>query len=103
MKVKLRDLIEINFLKYTSVNLHLPARVWNPIGASTNHFIVRITPFAAVVLNSKDKAPYFAYIEVLSTDDKNTDEVPPKMLEASLIDEASNINVEREVRGRRSS
>jgi len=79
------------------VNLHLPARVWNPIGASTNHFIVRITPFAAVVLNSKDKAPYFAYIEVLSTDDKNTDEVPPKMLEASLIDEASNINVEREV------
>ena len=71
--------------------------MWNPIGESTNHFIVRITPFAAVVLNSKDKAPYFAYIEVLSTDDKNADPVPPKMLEASLIDETANINVEREV------
>jgi len=79
------------------VNLHLPARVWNPIGSDTNHFIVRITPFAAVVLNSKDKAPYFAYIEVLTTEDKNMDEIPPKMLEASLIDENASINVEREV------
>ena len=71
--------------------------MWNPIGSDTNHFIVRITPFAAVVLNSKDKAPYFAYIEVLNTEDKNIDEIPPKMLEASLIDETANINVEREV------
>jgi len=72
------------------VNLHLPSRVWNPISDDTNHFIVRITPSAAVVLNSKDKAPYFAYIEVLKTNDKNIDETPSKMLEASLLEEPHN-------------
>ena len=52
-----------------------------------------------MVLNSKDKAPYFAYIEVLTTEDKNLDEIPPKLLEASLLDETGNINLhtEREI------
>ncbi|CAG5094279.1 Oidioi.mRNA.OKI2018_I69.XSR.g13415.t1.cds [Oikopleura dioica] len=45
------------------LNLHLPRRVWNPIASELSHFVLRITPAAAVVLNSKDKAPYFAYLE----------------------------------------
>ena len=70
------------------MNLHLPDRVWNPIAGDTSHFVVRITPSAAVVLNSKDKAPYFAYMEVLTTSARVSDDLPTKMLEASLIDEA---------------
>ena len=60
-------------------------------------FLVRITPSAAVVLNSKDKAPYFAYIEVLNTNDKNIDETPSKMLEASLLEEQNNLSDQREI------
>ena len=57
-----------------------------------SQFQVRITPSAAVVLNSKDKAPYFAYVEVLETEDKNIDQIPQKMLEASLLsDETGNL------------
>lgn len=79
------------------LNLHLPDRVWNPIACETAHFVVRITPSAAVVLNSKDKAPYFAYMEVLLTSDRKNDELPNKMLEASLLDECQGtIIVERE-------
>lgn len=69
------------------LNLYLPDRVWNPIASETDHFVVRITPSAAVVLNSKDKAPYFAYMEVLLTQDRANDDLPHKMLEASLLDE----------------
>ena len=58
--------------------------------------LVRITPSAAVVLNSKDKAPYFAYIEVLNTNDKNIDETPSKMLEASLLEE-NNLSDQKEI------
>jgi len=79
------------------LNLHLPDRVWVPIAEETNHFVVRITPSAAVVLNSKDKAPYFAYMEVLTTSDRVTDDLPQKMLEASLIDEAQGTLIEREL------
>ena len=60
-------------------------------------FLVRITPSAAVVLNSKDKAPYFAYIEVLNTNDKNIDETPSKMLEASLLEEPNNLSDQKEI------
>ena len=77
--------------------MHLPDRVWVPIAEETNHFVVRITPSAAVVLNSKDKAPYFAYMEVLTTADRVTDDLPQKMLEASLIDEAQGTLIEREL------
>ena len=49
------------------LNLNLPARVWLPLYAgSTPHYIVRIPPQAASVLNSKDKAPYIIYCEVVA-------------------------------------
>lgn len=46
------------------LNINLPARVWLPI-QSFPHLVLRIPPGAAVLLNSKDKAPYLVYVEVL--------------------------------------
>lgn len=62
-----------------SLNLNLPARVWLPIHTSVPHLIVRIPPHVAAVLNSKDKAPYIIYVEVLEVDDISTSPVPAKM------------------------
>lgn len=76
------------------LNLRLPMRVWNPIASDLSHFVLRITPAAAVVLNSKDKAPYFAYLEVLLTPDKTNDFVPQKLLESSLLDGSQGPNFE---------
>lgn len=46
------------------LNLNLPARVWLPIHP-VNHMILRIPPGAAVLLNSKDRAPYLVYMEAI--------------------------------------
>ncbi|KAF7255218.1 hypothetical protein EG68_07287 [Paragonimus skrjabini miyazakii] len=51
-----------------NLNLHLPARVWLPVNKA-DHIVLRIPPTAAVCLNSKDKAPYLIYVEVLSCED----------------------------------
>ncbi|XP_076811738.1 phosphatidylinositol 4-kinase beta-like isoform X2 [Clavelina lepadiformis] len=65
------------------LNLNLPARVWLPFHDSQHH-VVRVPPSAGVVLNSKDKAPYLICVEVLICKNKETDEVPAKLLESSL-------------------
>ncbi|CAL8237667.1 unnamed protein product [Boreogadus saida] len=44
------------------LNLSLPGRVWLPTAARPHH-VVRLPPRQAVVLNSKDKAPYLLYVE----------------------------------------
>lgn len=49
-----------------AVDLNLPARVWMPLYEKP-HYVLRIPPHAATVLNSKDKAPYIMYVEVLET------------------------------------
>ncbi|XP_055941151.1 phosphatidylinositol 4-kinase beta-like [Argiope bruennichi] len=65
------------------LNLNLPARVWLPIHSDTmKHLILRIPPQASVVLNSKDKAPYLIYVEVIEVDDIHGSPVPPKMINA---------------------
>ncbi|KAG8197688.1 hypothetical protein JTE90_001612 [Oedothorax gibbosus] len=65
------------------LNLNLPARVWLPIHSKTmKHLILRIPPQASVVLNSKDKAPYLIYVEVIEVDDIHGSAVPPKMINA---------------------
>ncbi|KAG1706180.1 Phosphatidylinositol 4-kinase beta [Nymphon striatum] len=65
----------------STLNLNLPARIWLPIHSNRlSHFIVRVPPQAAVVLNSKDKAPYLIYVEVLEVDDIHTSPVPPKII-----------------------
>ncbi|KAJ1353965.1 hypothetical protein KIN20_010751 [Parelaphostrongylus tenuis] len=53
------------------LNMHLPARVWIPL--SENHIVLNIPPTNSCVLNSKDKAPYCIFVEVLhSTDVRKT-------------------------------
>lgn len=70
-----RLMAELNML-----NLNLPARVWLPIHANIPHHIVRIPPQAAAVLNSKDKAPYILYVEVVEVEDLHSSPVPPKAM-----------------------
>lgn len=62
------------------LNLNLPARVYLPLCATEMpHHVVRIPPQAAVVLNSKDKAPYIIYVEVLEVDNLDTAPVQIKL------------------------
>ncbi|XP_077989707.1 phosphatidylinositol 4-kinase beta-like [Glandiceps talaboti] len=73
------------YAELAMLNLNLPARIWLPFDCiPANHHIVRIPPNAAVVLNSKDKAPYLIYVEVLECEDKNTSPLPTKLLENTL-------------------
>ena len=67
------------------LNLNLPARVWLPLYASTTpHYIVRIPPQAASVLNSKDKAPYIIYCEVVTVPSLGVSPVPAKIVTTNL-------------------
>ncbi|XP_057690883.1 phosphatidylinositol 4-kinase beta isoform X1 [Corythoichthys intestinalis] len=62
------------------LNHKLPARVWLPTAAFEHH-VVRVPHTQAVVLNSKDKAPYLIYVEVLEVDDFETASVPARIPE----------------------
>ncbi|KAL1505880.1 hypothetical protein ABEB36_005335 [Hypothenemus hampei] len=64
----------------TTLNLNLPARVWLPLNTESPHFVVRIPPQVAAVLNSKDKAPYIIYVEVVEVEDLYTSSVPNKIM-----------------------
>ncbi|GMR30150.1 hypothetical protein PMAYCL1PPCAC_00345, partial [Pristionchus mayeri] len=77
-KEKVRRLIsELHIL-----NEHLPTRVWIPLYAtSTPHIVLRIPPDGGCVLNSKDKAPYCIYVEVLQCEDPSSVKVPPRLSE----------------------
>ncbi|CAG5135348.1 unnamed protein product [Candidula unifasciata] len=66
------------------LNLNLPARVWLPTSHARNHHVVRIAHTQSVVLNSKEKAPFMVYVEVLACDNMNTSQVPSKILENTL-------------------
>ena len=65
------------------LNLNLPARVWLPI-YSFPHLIVRIPTGAAVLLNSKDKAPYLVYVEVveITQGDVYSTTLPNKLIQS---------------------
>lgn len=67
-----------------TLNLNLPARVWLPLHSTVPHHIVRVPPQYAAVLNSKDKAPYIIYVEVLEVEDLYTSPVPTKIMGSSL-------------------
>lgn len=62
------------------INKNLPARVWLPLYSETPHHVVRIAEEKTAVLNSKDKAPYIIYVEVVEIDDIYTSPVIPKMM-----------------------
>ncbi|VDK85911.1 unnamed protein product [Litomosoides sigmodontis] len=59
------------------INVNLPARVWLPLYAhSLKHIVLRIPPLAGCILNSKDKAPYCLFVEVLEVTDIRQSKVP---------------------------
>ena len=62
-----------------NLNHNLPARVWLPLSTRPHH-IVRIPPQVGAVLNSKDKAPYIVYVEVVEIDDLHTSIVTSKIM-----------------------
>ncbi|XP_018620261.1 phosphatidylinositol 4-kinase beta isoform X1 [Scleropages formosus] len=65
------------------LNHKLPARVWLPT-AAFDHHVVRVPHTQAVVLNSKDKAPYLIYVEVLECDNFETSNVPVRIPETRI-------------------
>uniref|UniRef100_A0A158PBX5 Phosphatidylinositol 4-kinase beta n=1 Tax=Angiostrongylus cantonensis TaxID=6313 RepID=A0A158PBX5_ANGCA len=58
------------------LNMHLPARVWIPL--SENHIVLNIPPTNGCVLNSKDKAPYCIFVEVLHSVDARKIPLPKR-------------------------
>ncbi|PAV70604.1 hypothetical protein WR25_02027 [Diploscapter pachys] len=62
------------------LNMQLPARVWVPF--LDDHIVLRIPPTNGCVLNSKDKAPYCIYVEILRCKDLMTVEVPKSKSES---------------------
>ncbi|KAK5921509.1 hypothetical protein CgunFtcFv8_018867 [Champsocephalus gunnari] len=62
------------------LNHKLPGRVWLPT-AAFDHHVVRVPHTQAVVLNSKDKAPYLIYVEVLECENFETSSVPLRIPE----------------------
>ncbi|CAL8248866.1 unnamed protein product [Lota lota] len=65
------------------LNHKLPARVWLPT-APFDHHVVRVPHSQAVVLNSKDKAPYLIYVEVLECENFETSNVPARIPETRI-------------------
>ncbi|XP_051901786.1 phosphatidylinositol 4-kinase beta isoform X1 [Pristis pectinata] len=62
------------------LNHKLPSRVWLPT-SGFDHHVVRVPHNQAVVLNSKDKAPYLIYVEVLECDNLEVSPVPTRIPE----------------------
>ncbi|KAL6724638.1 hypothetical protein Aduo_019509 [Ancylostoma duodenale] len=58
------------------LNMHLPARVWIPL--SEGHIVLNIPPTNSCVLNSKDKAPYCIFVEVLRCSDVRRVRLPKR-------------------------
>ncbi|KAM6972987.1 phosphatidylinositol 4-kinase beta-like [Aplochiton taeniatus] len=65
------------------LNHKLPARVWLPT-ATFHHHVARVPHTQAVVLNSKDKAPYIIYVEVLECESFETSSVPVRIPETRI-------------------
>lgn len=73
------------YAELSLLNLNLPAKVNLPVHSGIgDHYVVRIPHTAAVVLNSKDKAPYMIYVEVLCTSGNEDDPFPSKQFLPTL-------------------
>ncbi|OQV25091.1 Phosphatidylinositol [Hypsibius exemplaris] len=75
------------------MNINLPARVWLPLYCSTPHHVVRIPPHAAAVLNSKDKAPFLIFVEVLMIEDVFASPVASKIQDNVMRQTKSEENI----------
>ncbi|KAJ8267487.1 hypothetical protein COCON_G00126590 [Conger conger] len=65
------------------LNHKLPSRVWLPT-AAFHHHVVRVPHTQGVVLNSKDKAPYLIYVEVLECESFESSSVPARIPETRI-------------------
>jgi hypothetical protein len=65
------------------INMNLPARVWLPL-FDFAHYVVRIPYRSAAVLNSKERAPFIMYVEVLECHNVHTEQIAPKLLDNNL-------------------
>ncbi len=74
------------------INMNLPARVWLPLYDFPHH-VVRIPYRSAAVLNSKEKAPYIMYVEVLECENVQQTPLPPKLLDTNLKNGKSEENL----------
>lgn len=74
------------------VNMNLPARVWLPL-YEFSHYVVRIPYRSAAVLNSKEKAPYIVYIEVIECENIFSTPLTPKLLDNYLQSVKSHENL----------
>lgn len=73
------------YAELSLLNLNLPAKVSLPVHHGIgDHYVVRIPHTAAVVLNSKDKAPYMIYVEVLCMTGNGDDPFPSKQFQPTL-------------------
>ncbi|XP_022083428.1 phosphatidylinositol 4-kinase beta-like [Acanthaster planci] len=77
------------------MNMNLPARIWLPTHSEFDYHVVRIPHSSGVVLNSKDKAPYLIYVEVLECDNKHTSPLPQKIMENTLRYTKSEENLQK--------
>eukprot|EP00794_Sanderia_malayensis_P015827 gene15827-17423_t len=63
------------YAELSLLNLNLPARVFLPFTDVPPHYILKIPQNAAVVLNSKDRAPYIIYVEILEIKEGDNEEI----------------------------
>ncbi|CAF3545253.1 unnamed protein product [Rotaria sp. Silwood1] len=74
------------------MNMNLPARVWIPFYKFPHH-VVRIAYTESTVLNSRDRAPYIVYIEVVLCDNVFASPLPIKQNESKLRSTRSEENL----------
>jgi hypothetical protein len=74
------------------MNMNLPARVWIPFYKFPHH-VVRIAYTESTVLNSRDRAPYIVYIEVVLCDNVFASPLPIKQFESKLRSTRSEENL----------
>ncbi|CAF3780992.1 unnamed protein product [Rotaria sordida] len=74
------------------MNMNLPARVWIPFYKFPHH-VVRIAYTESTVLNSRDRAPYIVYIEVVLCDNVYASPLPIKQNESKLRSTRSEENL----------
>lgn len=71
------------FFELVVLNSKLPARVWLPLYAhSYTHLVVRVAYAEGCILNSKDRAPYCAFCEVVEVPDVYSYQLPAREREA---------------------
>ncbi|CAF3519833.1 unnamed protein product [Adineta steineri] len=74
------------------MNMNLPARIWIPFYKFPHH-VVRIAYTESTVLNSRDRAPYIVYIEVVLCDNVFASPLPIKQHESKLRSTRSEENL----------